>query len=63
MGQLFLWCARVLSEAADLQRAAELGAVREAECGALVAVLDEAQQRLERLELVQQRQTQPGVSE
>ena len=42
---------------AGLQRAAELAAVREAECGALVAVLDEAQQRLERLELVQQRQT------
>ena len=57
VGQLFLWCSRVLSEAVDLKRAEELEAVREDECGALAAVLDEAQEKLERL--VQQRQPQP----
>ena len=60
VGQLFLWCSRVLSEAADLKRAEELEAVREAECGALAAVLDEAQEKLERLVAAAQPELRPG---
>jgi hypothetical protein len=62
VGQLFLWCSRVLSEAADLKQAEQLEAVREAECGALAAVLDEAQEKLERLVTAAQPGLQSGLS-
>ena len=50
LGQLFLWCSRVLAEAADLKEMDELEIAREVESGAISAVLAEAEARLADLE-------------
>ena len=50
LGQLFLWCSRVLAEAADLKEVDALELAREAESGAISAVLAEAEARLQDLE-------------
>jgi hypothetical protein len=50
VGQLYLWCSRVLAEAADLEERDALEEAQRSETGALEHVLTDAAQRLERLE-------------
>ena len=47
VGQLYLWCARVLAEAANLEEEARLEAAQEGESAALAATLARAQDELE----------------
>ena len=50
IGQLFLWCSRVLAEARDLRERDALVEAQRSETGALSALLEEAQQKLDLLE-------------
>ena len=50
VGQLYLWCARVLAEADNLREEARLEAAREEESGALAQVLARAQEELDQVE-------------
>jgi hypothetical protein len=58
VGQLFLWCSRVLAAAADLEELAALEEAREAEAHSLTQVLSAAQAKLEELEKRRQHQDQ-----
>ena len=51
VGQLYLWCARVLAEAQDRIEEAELERAQEEESSALAGVLEKAQASLEEAEL------------
>ena len=51
VGQLYLWCARVLAEAEDRKEEAELERAQEEESSALAGVLEQAQASLDDAEI------------